>query len=162
VLHSFGGSGDGEDPNAALIDVDGTLYGTTLNGGDGSCFHGCGTVFSITTSGKETVLHSFLGAPDGFSPYAGLANVRGTLYGTTTYGGNGGCDGVGCGIVFSITPSGTETILHTFAGYPSDGGESEAALLDVNGTLYSTTTSGGSVNNEHCDDGCGSIFAIKP
>ena len=162
ILHSFGAPGDGEEPYAGLINVNGTLYGTTLNGGNGGCFHGCGTVFAITTSGKESVLHSFSGAPDGFSPYAGLINFKGTLYGTTAYGGNGGCGGVGCGIVFSLTPSGTETVLHTFVGYPNDGGEPEADLLNVNGTLYGTTMSGGSVDNNHCDDGCGAVFAIKP
>jgi uncharacterized repeat protein (TIGR03803 family) len=163
ILHSFGASGDGEEPYAGLINVNGTLYGTTAFGGNSRCSeNSCGTVFAITTSGKETVLHSFSGAPDGFGPYAGLINVKGTLYGTTTYGGGGGCGGLGCGIVFSITPSGTETVLHTFAGYPDDGGEPEAGLLNVNGTLYGTTMSGGSVDNDHCDDGCGTVFAIKP
>jgi uncharacterized repeat protein (TIGR03803 family) len=163
ILHSFGGSGDGEGPNAALINVNGTLYGTTAFGGNNTCAeNSCGTVFAITTSGKETVLHSFSGAPDGFSPYAGLIDVKGTLYGTTTYGGNGGCADLGCGIVFSITPSGSETVLHTFAGYPNDGGEPEAGLLNVDGTLFGTTMSGGSTNSNHCDDGCGAVFAIKP
>jgi uncharacterized repeat protein (TIGR03803 family) len=43
VLHNFGSRGDGAYPGAALLDVNGTLYGTTVNGGtnDG------GTVFSI-------------------------------------------------------------------------------------------------------------------
>jgi uncharacterized repeat protein (TIGR03803 family) len=163
ILHSFGAPGDGEEPYAGLINVNGTLYGTTAFGGNNRCAeNSCGTVFAVTTSGKETVLHSFSGEPDGFTPYAGLIYVKGTLYGTTTYGGNGGCGGLGCGIVFSITPSGTETVLHTFAGYPDDGGEPEAGLLNVNGTLYGTTMSGGSADNDHCDDGCGTVFAIKP
>jgi uncharacterized repeat protein (TIGR03803 family) len=44
VLHSFGSSGDGARPYAGLINVNGTLYGTTLEGGA----NGDGTIFSIT------------------------------------------------------------------------------------------------------------------
>jgi uncharacterized repeat protein (TIGR03803 family) len=81
VLHSFGGSGDGSVPLAGLLKVKGKLYGTTLSGG-GS---GDGTIFSIRPSGTETVLHSFGGTEeDGTHPYAGLLNVKGTLYGTTS------------------------------------------------------------------------------
>ncbi len=80
VLHSFGSVGDGADPNAALIDVGGTLYGTTAEGGAA----GLGSVFSITPSGAESVLCS----PGGEIPSAGLVNVKGTLYGTTKDGGS--------------------------------------------------------------------------
>lgn len=59
VLYSFKSCGkDGESPHAGLIDVNGTLYGTTVGGG----VHGGGTVFSVSTSGTEHVLYSF-GSP---------------------------------------------------------------------------------------------------
>jgi uncharacterized repeat protein (TIGR03803 family) len=61
--------------------------------------HGCGTVFKTTTSGKESVLHSFGGSGDGKYPYAGLIDVKGTLYGTSTAGG-----AKNAGTVFSISP----------------------------------------------------------
>ena len=96
VLHSFAGSGDGEAPQAGLVNVNGTLYGTTLAGG---AYNVWGTVFSITTSGNESVLHSFGGSGDGQLPQATLANVKGTLYGTTYQGGANGY-----GTVFSLTP----------------------------------------------------------
>jgi uncharacterized repeat protein (TIGR03803 family) len=84
VLHSFGGSRDGAAP-WGLINVKGVLYGTTEFGGGANSG---GTVFSITTSGTETVLYSFKGGPgDGEWPYAGLLEVNGTFYGTTSYGG---------------------------------------------------------------------------
>jgi len=105
VLHSFGGgSADGAYPYAGLLNVHGTLYGTTQSGG---AYDG-GTVFAITSSGAETVLHNFGGSGDGTDPMAALINVDGTLYGTTRYGGivNSSC-GNGCGIVFSIATSGT-------------------------------------------------------
>jgi uncharacterized repeat protein (TIGR03803 family) len=104
VLHSFGGSGDGELPHGGLLDVNGTLYGTTSNGGSGSCLrysdvHGCGTVFKSTMSGTETVLHSFGKSGDGKYPYASLVNINGTLYGTTTAGGT-----TNDGAVFALSP----------------------------------------------------------
>lgn len=82
---------------------------------------GRGTVFSITPSGKETVLYRFKGYPDdGAKPAAGLAEINGTLYGTTVFGGSGECGRggvgyIGCGTVFAITTSGSETLLYSFA-----------------------------------------------
>lgn len=82
VLFSFGSSVDeyyGASPLAGLINVGGKLYGTTSSGGDS----GCGTVFRITTHGKEKVLHSFSCGSGGAFPAAGLVAANGTLYGTT-------------------------------------------------------------------------------
>ena len=137
VLHSFGGSGDGANPYAGLIDVGGTLYGTTLSGGA----HFVGTVYNITTSGEETVVYSFAGSPDGDSPESGLTKVGDTLYGTTRYGGAGGCR-LGCGSVFKITTSSAYSLLYSFTGSP-DGAKPSAGLTDVGGTLYGTTHRGG-------------------
>jgi uncharacterized repeat protein (TIGR03803 family) len=158
VLHRFVGGSDGARPTADLLDLRGTLYGTTLEGGGGSgCF--CGTVFAITTSGSETVLHSFSRVSgDGAFPEAGLINVRGKLYGTTPAGGSqgSGCTfSGGCGTVFAITPSGTETVLHSFGG-SGDGDGPEAGLVNANGTLYGTTLEGGA------NYIFGTVFAITP
>jgi len=136
VLHSFNGS-DGRSPQADLLNVNGTLYGATSEGGDCSSI-GCGTVYSITTAGTKTVLHSFAGGKAGAYPYAGLINVKGTLYGTTEAGGAYCSASYGCGTVFAIKPSGKEIVLHSFGG-SGDGESPYASLLDVNGTLYGTT-----------------------
>jgi uncharacterized repeat protein (TIGR03803 family) len=147
VRHSFGGSGDGERPYAGLIAANGTLYGTTHLGGADSY----GAVFSITPSGKEAVLYSFKGgSADGEYPYAGLIDVKGSLYGTTIEGGENGA-----GTVFSIAPPTTEIVLHSFGGagdgeYPYYG-----ALIDVKGRLYGTTYDGGA-------NGDGTVFSLKP
>jgi len=150
VLYSFkGGSGDGVLPTAVLVDVKGTLYGTTSRGG----VNGDGTVFSVTTSGtEETVLHSFGGSGDGETPAAGLLNVNGTLYGTTSSGG-ANCSSRGCGTVYSITRHGKETVLYRFKGGSGDGEYPNAVLINVNGTLYGTTTGGG-VNGD------GTVFSV--
>ncbi|MGA8385873.1 MAG: choice-of-anchor tandem repeat GloVer-containing protein [Candidatus Cybelea sp.] len=149
VLYNFAGGSDGASPWAGLINVNGTLYGTTRGGGSGCGGYGCGTVFAITTSGKEMVLHRFGGSSDGALPTADLLNINGTLYGTTQ-GGGANNDGT----VFSITTSGTETVLHSFGTGTGDGQNPYAGLINVNGTLYGTTTSGGS--------GYGTVFSFSP
>lgn len=60
----------------------GALYGTT-----GGYPNGDGTIFSISTTGMEQVLHNFSGYPDGAHPFGGLINENGTLYGTALAGG---------------------------------------------------------------------------
>jgi uncharacterized repeat protein (TIGR03803 family) len=157
VLFSFPGtSSNGEFPFAGLTAVKGTLYGTTVNGGTSNI----GTVFTITPSGSESVLYNFKNSSgDGNEPYAGLLNIKGALYGTTGQGGS-----ASVGTVFKITTSGKETVLYSFAGYPSNGGTPTAGLIDVNGTLYGTTNVGG--NSETCYNyfgptGCGTAFSLS-
>ena len=69
-----------------MISVNGTLYGTTAFGGSQASDLGDGTVFTIGANGSETVRHRFTGT-DGAHPNAGLIDVNGTLYGTTSGGG---------------------------------------------------------------------------
>lgn len=135
ALYSFKGGSDAADPWASLIDVSGTLYGTAVFGGASNS----GAVFKVTTAGAEKVLHSFKGNPDGSQPEAPLIDVGGTLYGTTDGGG-----GVGrFGTVYKITTSGSEKVLYAFKGGSKDGADPAAGLVDVKGTLYGTTSSGG-------------------
>ena len=157
VLHSFGAGGDGAEPAASLIEVKGTLYGTTIDGGAYSCGsygYGCGTVFSITLGGTEKVLYSFRGGPDGNGP-GRLIELKGTLYGTTGAGG-----AYNRGTVFSITPSGIERVLHSF-GAVGDGEGPIDGLIAAKGTLYGTTVYGGAYS---CGSGdsCGTVFSITP
>ena len=159
----------GKYPQAPLIDVGGTLYGTTNNGGTfrdpKTCYFGCGTVFSITTSGVVKVLHSFGGAEDGKYPaQAGLVDVGGTLYGTTSAGG-----AFGDGTVFSITTGGVEKVLHSFGGQPDGSDPIGGSLLEVRGKLYGTTWSGGTFGSSKTSrvcphlgapPGCGTVFSV--
>jgi uncharacterized repeat protein (TIGR03803 family) len=128
---------DGENPYGALVQVsDGNFYGVATDGGA----NGDGTVFKITPTGSLTTLHSFAGSSDGQFPFAALVQASdGTFYGTTFEGG-----AHRLGTVFNITPSGVLTTLHNFAGHPTDGALSSAALVQGGeGNLYGTTTSGG-------------------
>jgi uncharacterized repeat protein (TIGR03803 family) len=80
------------------------LYGTTDSGGN-FCNKtlGCGTVFELDSNGQETVLYSFTGGADGWTPRAGLTmDDKGNLYGTAAIGGDLKCavgGGQGCGVV---------------------------------------------------------------
>jgi uncharacterized repeat protein (TIGR03803 family) len=98
VLYTFlGDPVDGEGPFAGLVlDQEGELFGTTAGGGPSNN----GTVFKVSPTGVETVLHNFSGGRDGFSPRVSLVlNAQGHLYGTTLYGG-----AFGAGTVFRVVP----------------------------------------------------------
>ena len=101
VLYSFGAEKrcpDGFSPLGGLIPgaKSGNLYGTTWSR--------CGTVFKLTPTGTETVLHAFNGS-DGCSPaFFNLIMVKGYLYGVTLSGGND--DGRNGGVVFKVGTDG--------------------------------------------------------
>ena len=151
-----------------MIDVQGTLYGTTRFGGNDNCNegYGCGVVFAFDPStGAEKTLYTFCSqqnCADGAYPVAGLINVNGTLYGTTS---TGGAD-FGGGTVFAIDPNtGAETVLYSFCSQANcaDGQQPDASLIEVKGMLYGTTYFGGA--NVKCVDdtyGCGTVFSVNP
>jgi len=87
------------------MDAAGNLYGTTIDDG----FYGYGTVFKLTPSDGAwvlTTLHDFTGGSDGAQPLSNvIIDASGNLYGTTARGGSTNrCAGVGCGVVWEITP----------------------------------------------------------
>lgn len=138
VLYSFAGGSDAANPYAGVIQgSDGNFYGTAYNGGA----HGFGAVYKVTPGGTETLLYSFAGGTtDGANPEAGvIQGSDGNFYGSTYAGGP---DAVGT--VFELTPSGTETLLHSFAGGTADGANPGANLVQASdGTLYGSTFAGG-------------------
>lgn len=95
----------------------------------------------ISSSEGQTlsVLHTFTGGADGGTPEAGvILDAQGNVYGTTTYGG-----ALSLGTVFKVSPLGTETVLHSFAGYPTEGANPGASLIrDAQGNLYGTSPGG--------------------
>ncbi|MGC1380109.1 MAG: choice-of-anchor tandem repeat GloVer-containing protein [Candidatus Baltobacteraceae bacterium] len=164
LLHSFGVlPNDGSNPAGDLIALNGELYGTTLHGGDVG--RGYGTVFSMTPSGSEHVLHSFGAGTDGAFPLAGLHFLNGWLYGTTSGGGmsarkSNQCISFGaatykCGIIFRIDRFGDERVVYRFKGDP-DGANPEAGLTVLDGALYGDTYWGGTSVYY------GTIFRILP
>ncbi|HXW69934.1 MAG TPA: choice-of-anchor tandem repeat GloVer-containing protein [Methylocella sp.] len=130
-LYSFKGGTDGYYPQASLIlDAAGNLYGTTSQGGTPNCGigAGCGTVFKLTrpaTTGgawAEAILYTFTDSDgpasstnsNGLGSSGLVADGKGNLYGTTSFGGANNA-----GEVFEITGAGfvTETPFAAFKGH---------------------------------------------
>jgi uncharacterized repeat protein (TIGR03803 family) len=171
VLYNFTGSSDGYFPTSALIwDAAGSLYGTTIDGGNLACQPGigCGTMFKLSPnsdgSWTETTLYIFCSlsnCTDGRNPSQGplVRDAAGNLYGTTESGGS--CGGSDCGVAFKLDTTGKETVLHSFTG-GKDGSRPWAGLtIDNEGILYGTTAAGGDAS---CNPpiGCGVVFKITP
>ena len=98
-----------------------------------------GIIHRISAASPYRVLYSFNSSgSDGEIPYAGLIDVKGRLYGTTTSGGTHDD-----GTVFSISRTGTEHVLYSFGSSGSDGALPYAGLIHLNGMLYGTTYRGG-------------------
>lgn len=199
VIHSFSGYfSDGEAPGGSLLDLGGTLYGTTSKGvrsgtifrinPDGSAFallysfgwvppnagspagsltasNGVffgttsaggagdrGAIFKVSEDGSNFgLVHEFTDAGTGRSmnPVGTLVALGGVLYGTTPFGGDGGClDSLyqprGCGVIFKVNEDGSGyAVVHSFAGNELgfiNGGDS--FLTPVGGSLYGVTPNG--------------------
>ena len=161
IILNFDRNGKGESPFTPLImDGNGNLFGTTQNGG---LHNNEGIVFELSPNGTkwtERLLYSFGPQPDGFSPTGIVFDGQGNLYGATANGGNG-CDFIGCGIVYKLTPQKTglwkETILCNFES-AGDGSQPAAGVLvnSTTGYIYGTTEYGGARY------GFGTIFEVKP
>jgi uncharacterized repeat protein (TIGR03803 family) len=153
VLYSLSSVADGSTPNGGLMmDAQGNLYGTAfLNGGSACGYeYGCGTVFKLSPSGQFTVLYAFgQHANDGYSPNGNLImDAEGNLYGTTYRGG-----AFSHGTIFELSPTGTETVLHSF-NESTDGSEPTVGVAtDPQGNLYGTTQNGGT-------GGFGTVFKL--
>jgi uncharacterized repeat protein (TIGR03803 family) len=179
-LYSFKGGTDGAGSVGRIIfGRDGSLYGTTEEGGGGACtdsqqYNGCGTVFNLKPQVKacktalcpwtETVLYRFAGNSDGVYPNFGdlVVDQASNIYGVTSHGGlYGNCPSSGnsyaCGTAYKLTRSGgswNKTTLYNF-GQNGDGAVPLGGLaLDSTGKLYGTTFQGGSC--------CGTVFQLTP
>lgn len=147
---------DGASPESAVLNAGGTLYGTTPVQYPNEC---CGLAATYPYGALIAVGNSLFGTAldGGDDPNAGLVALNGKLYGTTTHGGGCGLFSGGCGTVFSIDPAdGDESVVYAFKG-GDDARRPSSTLIDISGTLYGTTATGGG-----CSSGCGTIFSVTP
>jgi uncharacterized repeat protein (TIGR03803 family) len=160
---------DGSYPVGGLVQGgEGDFHGTTYAGG-GSCpsqgIRGCGTIFTLTPAGALTTLHAFSGI-EGSAPDGLVQAANGNFYGTTftgTFDGSGGGSVcylnavygyLGCGTIFTITPSATFTSLHSFSG--GDGAFPSTGMIQApSGDFYGTTYLGGTGSY-------GTVFEMTP
>jgi uncharacterized repeat protein (TIGR03803 family) len=136
TIYKFQNGNDGEWPyQAPVVDSAGNVYGTTFIQ-NGTNFPGA--IWMISAKGVFSVLYDFTGGTDGYYPNSPLLiDSDGKLYGTTR---SGGADNYGT--VFSITPSGTFTLVHGFANN-GDGGQPTGNLVAAkDGTIYGGTAYG--------------------
>jgi uncharacterized repeat protein (TIGR03803 family) len=136
VLHSFGGTGDGQAPFGSLIQAsDGNLYGMTSAGGD----YSSGVAFRMTLQGAETLLHSFGSGTDGANPAGSLIQGSdGNFYGLTRDGG-----AYGTGAVVALSGAGAESVLASL-GAGSDGANPFGDLVAASdGNFYALARNGG-------------------
>jgi uncharacterized repeat protein (TIGR03803 family) len=164
TLYAFYPATSGDNPSAALVQyTDGSLYGTTVQGGDiATCgaLNGCGTVFKFTPAGALTTLHVFE-EMDGKQPVGELVLASdGNFYGTTSSGG--ASNGTGDGTIFRMTPAGSLTTIYNFCPGPTcDATVDPSGLVQgQDGNFYGTTEFGG---NQSCTTGgCGTVFMFNP
>ena len=150
TLHSFNRSDGGYPTGQLVLGQNGTLYGTTPYLGGTTCLYSQGTVFSITSDGAFTTLHSFCG-PEGGQPN-GLTVVGKSLCGAAVAGGANGY-----GTIFTMTPTGNVTALYSFD--IADGLNPSTPVEGSDGSLYGTTANGGI--NSCPSSTCGTVFAIS-
>jgi uncharacterized repeat protein (TIGR03803 family) len=167
-----------------VMDKAGNLYGVTAYGGTGDCTlagvpGGCGTVYELsppqTKGGQWTYasLYSFKSGKDGYLPLGNLVfDGAGNLYGATYFGGGKGTtcnpDYQYCGTVFELSPpktkggKWTEKVLHSFAGGTDGANPNGGLILDSKGDVYGTTYIGGYNCPHNSNQGCGTVFELKP
>lgn len=164
VLYTFKGEHDGMAPFARLIAVHGFLYGTTAFGG---CLHKCpsyfggfGTIFKLSPSGIETVLHRFhhwakgerRREPGAMNPIGDLVFLNNQIYGTTNSGGCLTC----AGSIYSVTLKGAVKILFLFNAVSGGAKQPEGLTLKPStNTLFGNAQFGGAANK-------GAIYRYVP
>jgi uncharacterized repeat protein (TIGR03803 family) len=164
VLYSFcskANCADGESPLGALVvDALGNLYGTTLVGGSSACSEGCGTVFKLNGSRRETVLTAF-NKQNGEFPGGVFFGPGGDLYGETDLGGGNSCAAslsLTCGLIYRVSPKGGQLhVVYQFPGGTAGGIPHGGLTIDQSENLFGTTASEGS---PQCS--CGVVFKISP
>jgi uncharacterized repeat protein (TIGR03803 family) len=140
-------------PFAGLTANGTALYGTTETGGS-SC---CGTIFRISGDGVETGIYNFTGGTgQGFPAGTMIRDSVGNLYGTAQHG-----EVSGAGSVFKLTPDGHLHTLYQFKNGADGGYPLSSLVLDAEGNLYGTASSGGNLNC-YFGAGCGVVFKIDP
>jgi len=176
TLYTFTGYPDGANPwNDLLLDVNGTLYGTTsiggVNGYNVFGVNGVGAVYELNNKGKETVLYSFCAlanCADGYWPESNLLqDWQGNLYGVAVHGGNTTATNCtttytyGCGVVYKLDKKGNLTVLYAFTG-GTDGNIPQGLTMDWAGNLYGITFWGGdlSCSTPNNPPGCGVVYKV--
>jgi uncharacterized repeat protein (TIGR03803 family) len=137
---------DGGFPTSGVVQgLDGHLYGVTEEGGE---FFG-GTLFRISMPDNSfTTIKAFDGFAEGFLPTARpLVASDGSLYGTTTFGGD-----ADQGVVYRVASDGSFSVVASFDGVNGSMPTQEGLVAGHDGNLYGTANGGG--------DGFGTVYRL--
>ena len=180
VLYGFDFPNDPIFPYSGVtMDASGNLYGTGDVGGSNNESGGVWKLTPVSPGGIcpagsnqdtgsnwcETVLYNFCSVinagystcADGNSPEAGVVlDGLGNIYGVTQLGGVGTNN---YGVLYEISASGQFTVLHSFNGSTDGAYPYGTPALSSSGTLYGTTTQGGS--GPDVNSGLGTVWSYQ-
>lgn len=166
TIYYFAGPPNGAVPTGGLVfDTEGSLYGSTSNGGTCSQYDCTGIIFKLSPeqneSWSEATIYTFQNDEDGHNAGPLVFGNDGNLYGTTLAGGTSRfCQ---CGTVFQLVNAGglwTKSILYSFTGGLDGNGPTGPVVFDQAGNLYGETNLGGSLACPN--QGCGVVYKLSP
>lgn len=151
ILYDFDTFGANSPFGSLTEGPDGNFYGLSASGGLEDYGAVVGTVFRVTPAGEFTKIKN-LSKAEGYRPYGDLVmGPEGLFYGLTHYGG-----AFDAGTVFSITPEGSMTVLHSFNGADDGGWPRGSLCLAADGNFYGMTSADKFGRHN------GTIFRITP
>jgi uncharacterized repeat protein (TIGR03803 family) len=157
VLHNFDGDENGGPQGMIIFGQDGAIYGTQFGGG----LYNQGVIWRMPIGGTYQVLYNFLGnnqpgnSSDGANPEGRLAlGADGTIYGTTTHGGDPSGDGTAWSIKL-VSGTWVYTQLYKFNGTTATSLPHSGLILAADGALYGTAAGGGTY-------GGGAFYKLLP
>jgi uncharacterized repeat protein (TIGR03803 family) len=155
VLYTFspGSPRTAPFPRGLTLDANGVLFGVTYWGGH----YQFGSVFKLALSGVEKTIYNFMeGGDGGYYPSSTLTiDSAGNFYGVTYFGG------LGYGVIYTVTPSGSETGLYSFTGGADGRYSYSSPITDPEGNLYGTASEGGDLNCAPSQgNGCGTVWKL--
>ena len=101
------------------------------------------------------VLHSFSGSAMDGSAGSVMQAADGSFYGLSS-------EPSPHGSIYRVTPGGTPTVLHTFAGGAGGSAPTGRLLQGTDGMFYGTTVLGGAAAGCPYVQGCGTVFRMTP
>src|SRR5580658_118033 len=171
-LLAVGPCANGASPNSLIQGADGNFYGAAEASIESPPDPEGGTVFSLTSNGTFTLLHTFAAGanqtyPDGNLPSVLTQGPDGKLYGETRVGGVGSCTIYpGCGVLYRLNTDGSGfQIIHKFCSQANcaDGWAGGVLVAGTDGNLYATSYAGGTGTcSVYVYKGCGTIFRVTP
>jgi uncharacterized repeat protein (TIGR03803 family) len=151
ILYNFLSSTDGHCPYSGIaVDKVSTVYGTTIGMGYGG--NPNGSVWKLSKGDKLTTIYRFKDRVDGEWPdQAPVMDQAGNVYGTTHVQSGSNF----AGAIWRISSPRDFSVLHELDASTDGFAPNSPLVLNTDGNLYGTTSSGGS-------GGYGTVFEITP